>query len=57
MFDQPLFIFNPNLGVNLRDQLLLKCKLEFDDFGLFRVILLLAFYSYINFKILISFDK
>ena len=25
-FDQPLFIFNPNLGIDLRDQLLLKYK-------------------------------
>ena len=28
-----MFIFNPNLGVDLRDQLLLKYKLKFDDFG------------------------
>ena len=44
MFDQPLFIFNPNLGVDLRDQLLLKYKLEFYDFGLFGILWLLAFY-------------
>ena len=30
MFYQPLFIFNPNLGVDLGDQLLLKYKLEFE---------------------------
>ena len=53
---QPLFIFNLNLGVDLRDQLLLKCKLEFDDFGLFGILWLLDFYCYINFKIWISFD-
>ena len=34
-FYQLLFIFNPNLGVDLQDQLLFKYKLEFDDFGLF----------------------
>ena len=34
MFDQPLFVFNLNLGIDLRDQLLLKYKLEFDNFGL-----------------------
>ena len=38
MFDQPLFIFNPNLDIDLRDQLLLKYKLEFDDFGLFGIL-------------------
>ena len=37
-FDQLLFIFNPNLGVDLRDQLLLKYKLKFDDFSLFRIL-------------------
>ena len=41
MFDQPLFIFNPNLGVDLRDQLLLKYKLKFDDFCLFGIFWLL----------------
>ena len=54
-FDQPPFIFNPNLGVDLRDQLLLKYKLEFDNFGLFGILWLLDFYLYINFKIWISF--
>ena len=34
-FDQPLFIFNPNLGVELRDQLLFKYKLEFDNYAFF----------------------
>ena len=29
-FDQPLLIFNQNLGVDLRDQLLLKYKLKFE---------------------------
>ena len=47
-FDQLLFIFNPNLGVDLRDQLLLKYKLKFDDFGLFGILCLLAFHSYVN---------
>ena len=42
-FGQPLFIFNPNLGVDLRDQLLLKYKLEFENFSLFRILWLLAF--------------
>ena len=40
--DQPLFIFNPNLSVDLRDQLLLKYKLKFDNFGLFGILWLLA---------------
>ena len=30
MFDQPLFIFNLNLGIDFRDQFLLKYKLEFE---------------------------
>ena len=38
MFDQPPFIFNPNLGVDLRDQLLQTYKLEFHDFGLFGIL-------------------
>ena len=37
-FDQPLFIFNPNLGVHLWDQLLLKYKLDFDNFDLFGIL-------------------
>ena len=37
MFDQLLFIFNPNLGVDLRDQLLLKYILEFKIFGPFGI--------------------
>ena len=45
-FDQLQFIFNPNLGVDLWDQLLLKYKLKFDNFGLFRILWLLAFHSY-----------
>ena len=57
MFDQSLFIFNSNLGVDLRDQLLSKYKLEFDNFGLFGILWFLAFYWYINFEIWISFDK
>ena len=57
MFDQPLFIFNPNLGIHLRDQLLLKYKLEFDNFDLFGILWLLSFYWYINYNISISFDK
>ena len=44
MFNQPLFIFNPNLGVDMQDQLLLKYKLEFDDFGRFGILWLLDFY-------------
>ena len=43
-FDQSLFIFNLNIGVDLRDQLLLKYKSEFDNFGLFGILLLLDFY-------------
>ena len=43
MFDQLLFIFHPNLGADLRDQLLSKYKLEFDNFGLFGILWLLAF--------------
>ena len=38
MFDQALFIFNPNLDVDLQDQLLLKYKLKFDNFGLFGIL-------------------
>ena len=55
-FDQLLFIFNLNLGVGLRDQLLLKYKLEFDNFDLFGIVWLLSFYLYVNFKIWISFE-
>ena len=44
MFDHRLFIFNPNLGVGLRNQLLLKYKLKFDNFGLFEILWLLSFY-------------
>ena len=44
VFDQPLFIFNLNLGVDLQDQLLLKYKLQFDYFGLFGILWLLDFY-------------
>ena len=33
MFNQQLFIFNPNLGVDLPGQLLLKYKVKFDKFG------------------------
>ena len=51
MFDQTLFIFNPNFGVDLRDQLLLKDKLKFDNFGLFGILWLLDFYWYIYCKI------
>ena len=43
MFDHRLFIFNPNLGVNLRVQLLLKYKVKFDNFGLFGILWLLNF--------------
>ena len=31
-FDQLLSIFNPNLGVDLRGQLLLKYKVKFNNF-------------------------
>ena len=54
-FDQLLFIFKPNVGADLRDQLLLKYKLKFDNFSLFGILWLLAFYSYVNCKIWISF--
>ena len=33
MFDHQLFIFNPNLGVDLWEQLILKYKVKFDNFG------------------------
>ena len=45
MFDHRLFIFNPNLGVDLRGKLLLKYKVKFDNFGIFEILWLLAFYS------------
>ena len=35
MFDHLVLIFNPNLGVDLRVQLLSKYKVKFDNFGLF----------------------
>ena len=38
MFNQQLFIFNPNLGVDLRGQLLLKYLMKFNNFGLFGII-------------------
>ena len=37
-FDHLLFIFNPNLGVDLKDQLLLEYKLKFNNFGLFGIL-------------------
>ena len=37
MFDQLLFIFHLNLGIDLRDQLLSKYKLKFNDFDLFGI--------------------
>ena len=43
-FDQLLLIFNQNLGVDLWDQLFLKYKLEFDNFGVFGILWLLAFH-------------
>ena len=46
-----MFIFNPNLSVDFRGQLLSKYKSEFDNFGLFRIIWFLDFYLYINYKI------
>ena len=33
-FDRALFIFNPNLGIDFRGQLLSIYKSEFDNFGL-----------------------
>ena len=39
-----MFIFNPNLGVDLQVQLLLKYKVKFDNFGLFGILWLLAFH-------------
>ena len=56
-FDHRLFIFNPNLGVDLKGQLLLKYKVKFDNFSLFGILCLLAFYSYVNCLIWISFDQ
>ena len=43
MFDQALFIFNQNLCVDLRDQLLLKYKLEFENFCLFQNPMVVSF--------------
>ena len=37
-FDQLLFIFNLNLGVNFRGQLLLIDKVKFDNFSLFGIL-------------------
>ena len=51
MFDRTLFIFNPNLNVDFRGQLLSKCKSEFNHFGLLRILRFFAFYYYINFNI------
>ena len=56
-FDQPLLIFNPNLGVDLRDQLLSKLRLKFEHFDLFGILQLLDFYWYINCRIWISFGQ
>ena len=55
-FDRALFIFYPNFNIDFRGQLLSKYKTEFNHFGLFRILLFLAFYWYINCKIWISFD-
>ena len=35
MFDHLLFIFNSNLGIDLRVQLLSKYMVKFDNFGIF----------------------
>ena len=35
-----MFIFNLNFGVDLREQLLLKYKVKFNNFGLFGILLL-----------------
>ena len=43
MFDHRLFIFNPNLGIDLRGQLLSKYKVKFDNFGLFGILLSVSF--------------
>ena len=55
MFDHRLFIFNPKLGIDVREKLVLKYKVKFDKFYLFGILWLLAFYSYVNSKIIISF--
>ena len=44
MFDHRLFIFNPNLGVDLREKLVLKYKMKFENFGVFGILWLLHFY-------------
>ena len=54
-FDHLLFIFNLKLGVDLQGKLLSKYTVKFDNFGLFGILWLLAFYSYLNCKIWISF--
>ena len=54
-FDYLLFIFNLNLGVDLRVQLLSKYKMQLDNFALFGILRLLPFHSYVNCKIWISF--
>ena len=56
-FDRALFIFNLNLSIDFRGQLLSKYKSEFDNFYLFRILWFLAFYWYIICKIWISFDQ
>ena len=43
MFDHRLFIFNPNLGIDLRGQLLSKYKVKFDNFDLFGILLSVSF--------------
>ena len=43
-FDHVLFILNPNLGIDLQGQLILKYKVKFDNFGVFGILWLLAFY-------------
>ena len=43
-FDRALFIFNLNLSIDFRGQLLSKYKSEFDNFCLFRILWFLDFY-------------
>ena len=44
MIDHLLLIFNLNLGVDLRVQLILKYKVKFDNFDLIGIIWFLTFY-------------
>ena len=54
MFDHRLFIFNLNLSLDLRGQLLLKYKVKFNNFGLFLIVSFLFIFELLDLDIIWS---